>query len=116
MYTTEPLDTKYPRSRVPSKVSTMSAKVRSMEAMLPSLSESERLLACCMIAREKIEVGDYDAACAALRPWWSIGNWPLQDSLTSDAAAELLFTAGWLSGLVSSTKQTAAGQKPAEAL
>ena len=41
----------------------MSVKVRVIEAKLPSLSESERVLACCMIVREKIEAGDYEAAC-----------------------------------------------------
>ena len=55
-----------------------------------SLTESERVLACCAIAREKIEVGDYDAGCTILAPWWRLGEWPNQKGLTLWAAAELL--------------------------
>src|SRR6476620_6434809 len=80
------------------------------------LDQSEKVLACCMLAREQVEVGDYDAGCAALRPWWSMGAWPIQKDLTERAAAELLLTAGILSGFVASTKRITGGQKPAEAL
>ena len=41
-----------------------------------SLTPSERVLACCAIAREELEVGDYDSGCAALQTWWSLGEWP----------------------------------------
>ena len=41
------------------------------------LSESERVLACCTIAREKLEIGDYAAGVAALEQWWSLGIWPV---------------------------------------
>lgn len=80
------------------------------------LSSSERVLACCILAREKLEMGDYDAGCAALQPWWSIGKWPNQSGLTDEAAAELLLTAGILGGFVASTKQEKGGQKSAEGL
>lgn len=80
------------------------------------LSESERVEACCIIAREKLEVGDYESGVAALQPWWEVGQWPRQSCLTDKASAELLLTAGMLSGLLASTNQFAGGQRSAEAL
>jgi signal transduction histidine kinase/ActR/RegA family two-component response regulator/predicted negative regulator of RcsB-dependent stress response len=94
----------------------MSANLRIIDTKLPALNVSERVLACCMIAREKIEMGDYEAASASLQEWWSLGTWPIQTGMTTYAVAELLFTAGTLSGLILSTRQSSAGQKPAEAL
>ena len=79
-------------------------------------TESERVQACCTIARENLEIGDYDAGIATLRPWWELGQWPRQTGLTHEAAADLLLTAGTLTGWIASTKQTSGGQKPAEAL
>ncbi len=64
------------------------------------LTLSEQVQASCTIAREKLELGDYDAGCAALQPWWTIGEWPKQGGLSQLAAAELLLTAGTLSGWV----------------
>ena len=81
-----------------------------------SLSESERVEASCIIARAKLEVGDYECGLAALQPWWKVGRWPIQSGLTDHASAELLLTAGMLSGLLASTNQFAGGQRPAEAL
>ncbi|CAN5795710.1 hypothetical protein BH18ACI4_BH18ACI4_25270 [soil metagenome] len=81
-----------------------------------SLTVSEQVKACCTIAREKLEAGDYDEGCAALQRWWTVGEWPKHSGLEEAAAAELLFTAGVSSGLVGSIKQTFGGQKPAEAL
>jgi signal transduction histidine kinase/CheY-like chemotaxis protein len=80
------------------------------------LTPSEQVLASCTIAREKLESGDYDAGCAALQPWWTIGEWPKQVGLSQLAAAELLLTAGTLSGWVASTRQMDGGQKCAERL
>jgi signal transduction histidine kinase/ActR/RegA family two-component response regulator len=80
------------------------------------LTFSEQVQACCTIAREKLEAGDYDAGCAALRPWWKIGEWPRQQGLSQRAAAELLLTAGTLSDAVARTRQVAGGQRLAEAL
>src|SRR6185436_7925418 len=82
----------------------------------PSLSQSEQVRACCLIAREKLETGDYDAGCAALQPWWTIGDWPKQSGLDSIASAELLLVAGTLTGWVASSNHTSGGRKPAEAL
>ena len=80
------------------------------------LTPSEQVLACCAIAREKLEAGDYDAGCAALKPWWSLGQWPRQAGLSDSAAAELLLVAGTLSGWVASSQRIPGGRKPAEAL
>ncbi|HET8670331.1 MAG TPA: tetratricopeptide repeat protein, partial [Candidatus Saccharimonadales bacterium] len=82
----------------------------------PVLSPSEQVLASCATARAELETGDYDAGCLALRPWWTLGEWPEQSGLSNSAAAELLLIAGTLSGWVASSKQTLGGRKPAEAL
>ena len=81
-----------------------------------TLSLSEQVLACCTIAREKLEKGDYDAGCAALAAWWKLGEWPQHHGLSNRAAAELLLTAGTLSSWVASTRQGYGDQKCAEAL
>lgn len=81
-----------------------------------SLAESERVLACCTIAREKIEIGDFDAGCAVLGPWWKLGEWPNQKGLDRFAAAELLLTTGSLSDSVARAKRIVGGQRLAEAL
>jgi signal transduction histidine kinase/ActR/RegA family two-component response regulator len=81
-----------------------------------SFSLSDQVQASCTIAREKLELGDYEAACATLREWWTIGTWPKQEGLSQEAAAELLLVTGTLSGWVASTRQMAGGQKPAEGL
>jgi signal transduction histidine kinase/ActR/RegA family two-component response regulator len=83
---------------------------------LPPLSENDQVLACCALAREKLQTGDYEAGCGALANWWSLGDWPRYSRLSSDAAAELLLVAGTLSGWVASTKTILGGRKPAEAL
>ena len=80
------------------------------------LSRSEQVQACCTIAREKLELGDYEAGCTALRPWWRLGEWPRHHGLTNQAAAELLLTAGSLSGWIAGTRQVHGDQKSAEAL
>ena len=80
------------------------------------LTQSEQVLECCILAGKRLEIGDYDAGCAALQPWWKIGEWPKHSGLENRAAAELFFTAGVLSGWVSSTRQVTGGQKHAEGL
>ncbi len=82
----------------------------------PSLDTSEQVEACCTIAREKLEAGDYDEGCMVLRQWWIIGKWPNLKDLTQSAAAKLLLTAGTLTGWVASTRQIEGGQKCAERL
>ena len=83
---------------------------------LNSLCESERVLACCTIAREKIEIGDYDAGCSVLAPWWKLGEWPNQKGLNPRTAAELLLVTGSLSDSVARAKRIVGGQRLAEAL
>lgn len=80
------------------------------------LNTSDKVLGSCIIAREKLEVGDYETACASLHPWWALGEWPKQATLNQEASAELLLTAGTISALISSTNQVARGQKDAEGL
>src|SRR6185295_12034110 len=80
------------------------------------LTPSDLVLEGCTVAREKLELGDYDAGCAALQPWWTIGEWPKQQGLSQFAAAELLLTAGTLSGWVASARHIDGGQSCAERL
>ena len=89
---------------------------KNLALLSVSVSESERVEVCCAIAREKLEVGDYSAGVATLEPWWSLGSWPNHTTLSDDAAAELLLTAGTLSAWMATMNQVEGGQKPAEAM
>ncbi|HEV2826794.1 MAG TPA: ATP-binding protein [Pyrinomonadaceae bacterium] len=80
------------------------------------LTPSEQVLESCAIAREKLELGDYDAGCNALRPWWNLSEWPRHHGLSTEAAAELLLTAGTLSGWIASTRQVHGDQEWSQAL
>jgi signal transduction histidine kinase/ActR/RegA family two-component response regulator/predicted negative regulator of RcsB-dependent stress response len=93
------------------------AKSNSIRSREPSpVTLGERVELCCMIAREKLEIGDYDAGCAALQPWWTLGEWPRRAGLSNRAAAELFLTAGILSGWVASTRPIDGDQKQAAGL
>jgi signal transduction histidine kinase/CheY-like chemotaxis protein len=81
-----------------------------------SLAETDKVLMCCTIAREKIEIGDYDAGCAVLAPWWKVGEWPNLAGLNGEAAAELMLTTGALSDSVARAKRIPGAQRLAEAL
>jgi len=81
-----------------------------------TLSPNEDSQILCTVAREQIEVGNYDAGCLMLKRYWIPGEWPKLDGLTSHSAADLLFTAGSLAGCLSSTGRIQKGQKHAEAL
>lgn len=70
----------------------------------------------CAVAREQIDSGNYEAACAVLQRWWTFGELPRLEGLSADSSADLLFTAGALAGWVASTRQVPRGQKHAEAL
>ena len=87
-----------------------------IETQKTGLTESERVESYCAIARERLEVGDYDGGVAVLQSRWHLGQWPIQAGLNSKASAELLLTAGTLSGLLASTNQFTGGQRLAEAL
>lgn len=88
---------------------------KTLESLSP-LTGSEKAEASCVIAKERLEIGDYAAGVAALEPWWTLGQWPCHDDLTDSATAELLLTAGTLSGWMATTMQVNGGQKPAEAM
>src|SRR5690349_19886492 len=81
-----------------------------------TIEQSESVLAGCFIAREKLEIGDYDAGCSALSSWWSMGNWPTQCGLTQSAFGELLLIAGSLTDAVARVRRISGGQRLAEAL
>src|SRR5215212_9769759 len=83
---------------------------------MDSVGVSEQVLNCCTLAREKIEIGDYDAGCAVLSRWWQLGKWPTQHSLEPVAAAELLLTAGSLTDSAVRVKRMVGNQRIAEAL
>ena len=80
------------------------------------LTPDEEVQVFCTIAREQIEVGNYEAGCLALHRWWTIGGWPRLEGLSPHSAADLLFTVGALASSVSSTGRIHKGQKHAEAL
>jgi len=90
----------------------------SRPVVIPSdvLGESERVLSACGMASGKIEIGNYDAGCRLLAPWWKLGEWPNQKGLTNNAAAELLLIAGCLSDSIARAKRLVGGQRLAEAL
>lgn len=80
------------------------------------VSPSEEVQVFCAIAREQVEIGNYDAGCIMLRNWWTPGEWPNLNGLSSHGAADLLFTTGLLAGSLSSTGRIQKGQKHAEGL
>ncbi|HEY4423536.1 MAG TPA: winged helix-turn-helix domain-containing protein [Pyrinomonadaceae bacterium] len=81
-----------------------------------TLSPNEEVQVLCTVAREQIEIGNYDAGCVMLRNWWTPGEWPNLNNLGPHVAADLLFTAGSLAGGLSSTGRIQKGQKHAEEL
>ena len=76
----------------------------------------EEVQVSCVVARTQIETGNFDAACAVLERWWTMGEWPRLDALSPYSSGDLLYTAGVLAGGVASTRQVPKGQKHAEAL
>jgi tetratricopeptide (TPR) repeat protein len=82
----------------------------------PSLTPDEEVQIICVIARDQIDAGNYDAACGVLKRWWAMGEWPKLEGLNSRVSADLLLTVGTLAGFVASARQVPRGQKHAEAL
>src|SRR6185503_19264711 len=76
----------------------------------------EEVQVSCVVARAQIDAGNFDAACAVLKRWWTMGEWPRLDALSPYSSGDLLYTAGVLAGGVASTTQVPKGQKHAEAL
>lgn len=81
-----------------------------------ALSSNEETQIFCTVARDQIEIGNYEAGCLMLRKWWTPGELPQSNGLSLRSAADLLFTTGSLAGCLSSTGNLHNGQKHAEAL
>ncbi len=81
-----------------------------------SIPDADHVLICCTIAREKIEIGDYEAGCDVLASWWQVGGWPNLKGLSAEASAELMLTAGALCDSVARVKRIPGGQRLAETL
>jgi tetratricopeptide (TPR) repeat protein len=86
------------------------------QLFVSTLSPTEQVQVFCAVAREQIEIGNYDAGCLMLRNWWRPGVWPNLNDLRAHVAADLLFTTGSLTGCLSSTGAIQKGQKHAEDL
>jgi len=97
-------------------VTSLKSKIRENPIQVDPLRESQKVLTCCSMAREKIEVGDYDAGCAVLAPWWKLGEWPTQHGLDPIAAGELLLIVGSLTDSLVRVRRMLGGQRLAEAL
>jgi DNA-binding winged helix-turn-helix (wHTH) protein/TolB-like protein len=80
----------------------------------PSLTEQLQVL--CAIARGQIAVCNYEAAELILRPFYPQNQWPKLSSLTTPAAADLLFTLGVLLASLATTKQITNSYRRAAAL
>lgn len=80
------------------------------------LTISERVQVCCAIGRDQIDIGNYDAACRILSPWWLFGSWPVLDGLNQQCCADLLFTTGKLASSMANTRQLPRGQRHAQEL
>lgn len=90
------------------------ATARQLTAI--NLTPDEQVQICCVIAREQIDAGNYEAACLIVEAWWQFGEWPKLNALDLRRCADLLFTTGELAGWLASTRQLANGQKHGEAL
>jgi tetratricopeptide (TPR) repeat protein len=90
--------------------------IRAPQLYSRTLSSNEESQILCTVVREQIEVGNYDAGRLLLRRYWTPGDWPKLNHLTSHSAADLLFTTGSLAGCLSSAGRIQKGQKHAEAL
>ena len=90
----------------------------ALPPQIPSLdlTSSEQVQVYCTIAREQIDVGNYEAACKVLETWWVFGSWPKLDGLSQQCCADLLFTTGELAGSVASATQLPRGQRHGEEL
>jgi CheY-like chemotaxis protein len=83
----------------------------------PNISNDERALLRCRLAKQLEEVGNYETACEAMGELWSgIGTNPKLEGLDQRAAAEVLLRAGTLSGWIGSTKQMESAQETAKNL
>ncbi|HYK22325.1 MAG TPA: tetratricopeptide repeat protein, partial [Pyrinomonadaceae bacterium] len=107
---------KHRRYRLKPAPKNLSHQVLPARIAALELTPCEEIQIHCTIVREQIDVGNYEAACRILRPWWSFGNWPRLQGVNQRACADLLFTAGELASWLASTTQLPRGQKHAEEL
>jgi TolB-like protein len=109
-------------SKDPQKVASIEAEAALRSDSLKdqirfaSPTPAEEIQVFCTVARDQIEAGNYEGGCQILKQWWSLGEWPRLDGLSSYSAGDLLFTAGSLTGWVASSRQVPAGQKHAQSL
>ncbi|MFN2453038.1 MAG: response regulator [Pyrinomonadaceae bacterium] len=83
----------------------------------PNLTDSERAMLRCQLAKEMERTGNYEAARTALGELWQvIGARPVLDNLDQATAAEVLLRAGVLTGYIGSAKQIAGTQETAKDL
>jgi len=78
-------------------------------------SDAELLQILCAVARGQIAICNYPAAELVLKPWLQ-NEWPKLSSLTSHAAADLLFTLGLLTTSLATTQSATNGHRRAAAL
>jgi len=88
----------------------------STQISIQTPTAAEEVQIFCAVAREQIEAGNYEGGCQILKNWWTVGEWPKLNGLSSYAAGDLLFTAGALTGWIASSRQVAGGQKHAQGL
>lgn len=86
-------------------------------SQIPSvhLTPTEEVQILCLVARDQIAIGNFDAANLILRRWSEPGKWPKLDDLNPYTAADLLYTLGTLLGCVAGTKRIPHGHKHGEA-
>lgn len=79
------------------------------------LTPTEEVQILCLVARDQIAIGNFDAANLILRRWSVPGKWPKLDDLNPYTAADLLYTLGTLLGCMAGTKTIPHGHKYGEA-
>lgn len=92
-------------------------EVRASEQFqFPGLTLAEAIQVSCLIAREQIVQGNFEAGRLMLQNWYTVGQWPAPEKLSPHSFADLLFAAGKLASNLASTSQVPKAQKHAEAL
>lgn len=98
------------KHKIAPDASLFSAPVASQIDTL-NLTPNEQVQIHCTIAREQIDVGNYEAAFLILKDRWKFGDWPKLNGLNLQRCADLLFTVGQLAGWLASTRQLPNGQQ-----
>lgn len=83
----------------------------------PNISNDERAVLRCLLAKQLEEVGSYEAARDAMGELWAgIGTDPNVEGLNQRTAAEVLLRAGTVTGWIGSIKQIESAQETAKNL